>query len=414
MSSFAAMRWNRKRRWFALTSASALLAACGTGSGPTVTDTPPVITVAGVADGGMYAGPVAVTIAIDRGSYQATLDGLPFSSGDTVRTPGAHTLNVVARVNLATSSEAIHFSLQQPAGGELIVRMFNLGANDAGGGGDAILVSDSSAAGMFNVMIDAGPAGANASDPGFVEQQLQSLGIDTLQLLLLTHAHSDHYGGMAPILSGTTVRRFLYNGQVRNLSSYNSVVAQAEGTADSVIVVHALRYYTLGYAAEPARLTLLPPLASYLGTTTDSSTLINDGSVGARLVLGSFSMLFTGDAEVEANANWMAHYDSLVRHVTVLKVGHHGANNAIFDNGYDGTSTWLSVTDPAVSLISGNGTTHPRLHALGALLGYPGNRTYCTDVHGNITVRITRDGSYTVSVEKNAGMDCVPGSEATT
>jgi hypothetical protein len=35
-------------------------------------------------------------------------------------------------------------------------------------------------------------------------------------------------------------------------------------------------------------------------------------------------------------------------------------------------------------------------------------------VHGDITVRVSPNGEYAVSVEKNQGMDCVPGSEATT
>jgi competence protein ComEC len=403
----------RKSRW-RLSAALTVVTACSGGNPAGSTPTPPTITISGVTEGASYDGPVAVTISIDRGAYQATLDGVPFASGDIVSTPGDHVLSVTAHINLASTTRDVHFTVRPPEGGALIVRMFNLGANDAGGGGDAILVSDSSAAGMFNVMIDAGPAGANASDPGFVERQLAALHIDTLALLLLTHAHSDHYGGMAPILSGVTVLRFLYNGQVRNLSSYNAVISQAQVTADSVIVVRALRSYQLGHAASPASLTLIPPLTTYLGASTDSSTLINDGSVGARLTLGTFSMLFTGDAEVEANQNWMAHDDSLIRNVTVLKVGHHGANNAIFDNGFNGTSTWLATTHPAISLISGNGTTHPRVNALGALLGYPGNRTYCTNVHGTITVRVTRSGDYTVSVERNADKQCVPGSEATT
>ncbi|MGH7581727.1 MAG: ComEC/Rec2 family competence protein [Gemmatimonadales bacterium] len=395
-------------------AAALACAACGSGNPATGTDTPPTITVAGIADGVTYGGPVAILISIDRGAYQATLDGAPFASGDTVRTPGAHTLTVTAHVSVAVATTTVHFTLRGPDGGALIVRMFNLGANDAGGGGDAILVTDSSAAGMMHVMIDAGPAGANAADPGFVARQLTALHVDTLAILLLTHAHSDHYGGMPAILSAMKVRRFFYNGQIRNLSSYNSVISQASAVADSVIVVSAQREYDLGFASTPAHLTLIPPLATYLGSSTDSSTLINDGSIGARLSLGTFTMLFTGDAEVEANANWMAHFMSLIRDVTVLKVGHHGANNAIFDNGFNGTSTWLTETAPRISLISGNGTTHPRINALNRLLAQVNDRTYCTNVHGDITLRVTRAGDYTVSVERNAGADCVPGTDATT
>jgi hypothetical protein len=39
---------------------------------------------------------------------------------------------------------------------------------------------------------------------------------------------------------------------------------------------------------------------------------------------------------------------------------------------------------------------------------------YCTNVHGMITIRVTRAGTFTTSVEKNATLDCQPGTTATT
>jgi competence protein ComEC len=358
---------------------------------------------------------VTITIRVDRGAYSATLDDRPFLSGATVSTPGAHTLDVVARASVADTAAAhVHFTIAAPSGGALIIRMFDLGANESGGGGDAMLVTDSSAAGMTNVMIDAGPAGVNASDPGYVVRQLAQLHVDTLALMLLTHAHADHYGGMPAILSATRVQRFLYNGQVRSLSSYAGVISQARTVADSVIVVNANRTYDLGHSAQPAHLVLLPPLPTYLSIDTDSGTLLNDGSVGAHLSLGTFTMFFTGDSEVEATARWRTQFSAFTTNISVLKVGHHGANNAIFDNGFSGASSWLTQTSPEVSIVSANGTTHPRINALNRLLAQPGDRTYCTNVHGTIELRVTRTGTYTVQVQRNADKNCVPGTEATT
>jgi beta-lactamase superfamily II metal-dependent hydrolase len=181
-----------------------------------------------------------------------------------------------------------------------------------------------------------------------------------------------------------------------------------------MIVVSALRDYTLGLAATPAHLTIVPPLATYLGTSTDDGDHLNDGSVGARLQLGTFTMFFTGDGEVEANNHWRTSFADLIHNVTVLKVGHHGANNAIFDDGFSGTSTWLGQVIPQISIVSGNGTSHPRINALARLLAQPGNLTYCTNVHGNITIRISRTGDFALAVARNAGKPCVSGSEATT
>ncbi|HEX6558720.1 MAG TPA: hypothetical protein VF021_04640, partial [Longimicrobiales bacterium] len=163
-----------------------------------------------------------------------------------------------------------------------------------------------------------------------------------------------------------------------------------------------------------AQVTVIPPLPSYITQDTDDGTMLNEGSLGMQLKRGSFEMFFTGDGEVEATARWRTAFASLSQDVEALKVGHHGANNAIFDNGFSGASSWLAHTSPEVAVISANGTTHPRINALNALLTLSNLRTYCTNVHGEIVIRVTGTGSYTVSTEKNANAVCVAGSQATT
>ncbi|MFW5947549.1 MAG: ComEC/Rec2 family competence protein, partial [Gemmatimonadota bacterium] len=295
----------------------------------------------------------------------------------------------------------------------LIVRMFDLGPNDAGGGGDAILVTDSAQGLQAHVLIDAGPAGADAGDPGFVADRLQALGVTSLEALILTHAHSDHFDGIPPVLSSVAVDRFIYSGQARSYSGYNNVVAQAENRADTVIIPTELLPLSLT-GDGGSTITVVPPLDAYLDDADAGSSELNDGSIGARLERGAFSAFFTGDGEVEANTRWRRDYGSLSADVEVLKVGHHGANDAIFDNGFDGSSTWLEHTDPEIILISANGTTHPREHALTMILDRTNTRTYCTHVHGDIEVRVDVAGSRTVVVERNEDQDCVPGTGATT
>ncbi len=124
-------------------------------------------------------------------------------------------------------------------------------------------------------------------------------------------------------------------------------------------------------------------------------------------------LFFTGDGEVAANQRWRTQFAGRTGSVTVLKVGHHGANDAVFDNGFNGTSSWLTHSAPEVAVISANGVTHPRVNAIDRLLGLPQTRTYCTNVHGDIEIRIGERGGLLVTVERNASSDCVPGSDAT-
>jgi beta-lactamase superfamily II metal-dependent hydrolase len=142
--------------------------------------------------------------------------------------------------------------------------------------------------------------------------------------------------------------------------------------------------------------------------------MLNEGSLGTSLRRGTFSMFFTGDGEVEANQRWRSTFATWSGNVSVLKVGHHGANNAVFDNGFSGASAWLAHTSPEVAVISANGRTHPRRNALNAILAVPQSATYCTSVHGEIVIRVAESGAYAVTAQRNPDQDCVPGAEADT
>lgn len=297
--------------------------------------------------------------------------------------------------------------------GALILRVFDLGENENGGGGDALLVTDSTAAGQRHVLIDAGPAGAGGVDLDYVAGRLAGLGVDTLDALILTHAHTDHFDGMSDVLDRVHVRAFYYNGQVRSFFRYQNLITQAQTDADSRVAVTQPIDFDLGTSAG-TRVRILSPMPTWLNDANAGSTEINDGSLGTRVVRGAFSLFVAGDGEVGANLRWRTMFPNDTRNVTALKVGHHGANDAVFDNGSFGTSTWLAHTNPQLQLISANATSHPRVRALSALLGQT-SRTYCTPVHGDIVVRIDDAGAnWSVSVQRNPAADCVPGRDATT
>ena len=391
-----------------------LVAACsGGGDGGTgPSDVAPTITVSGVSEGGTFDAPVTVSVSVDRGSYEATLDGQSFTSGTAVVFPGEHVLVVNARSGASTATRTVRFTVRL-VGRLLSVRMFNLGDNDSGGGGDALLLTDSSATSIRYGLIDAGPEGLNGANPAYVAQRLQALGVTRLDFVQLTHAHADHYAGLPAVLSSTIpVTRFVYNGQQRALASYESLINSARVRADSVIVPTAVRPLQLG--ADAATLRVIPPLGQYLANPAADSRELNEGSLGISLERGTFRMFFTGDGEVEANNRWRTSFATFSANLVVLKAGHHGANDAVFDNGLNGNSAWLAHTRPQTVIVSANGRSHPRMNALAAILSIAPKTTYCTSVHGDITVRILDSGQYEVRVQKNAESTCVRGSEATT
>lgn len=399
-------------------------AACGNGNGGGTAPppTPPTITVLAetggssvpLADGASLSPPVRLDITVDRGTLNATLNGVTYFSGNEITQPGAYTLSVTARDGTATATLTRSFTLAFTGASVLTIRVLDLGANEEGGGGDAILLSDSSAGALRHALVDAGPRGSGASDTTYVRDRLTQLGVATLEAMILSHAHGDHFGAMGPVLRADSVVEFLYNGQVRNFGAYNGLLSTAQGRADASNAVTSTRTLPLGGTASPTVLAVLPPLGTYIADGNADASQINEGSLGVAVSKGAFRMFLTGDGEVEANGRWRTAFASSTASLDVLKAGHHGANDAVFDNGFNGPSAWLDHTDPDVVVISSNGESHPRINALNAYLGLPATRTYCTSVHGEITIRVDEAGAYTVSVERQASADCVPGSGATT
>lgn len=404
---------SRKSKYPLILLASIAVAACGgdsTGPAPAT----PAITVVGVQQGQTYNTGVTITFTADRGSYEATLNGQPFASGATVSAPGTYTLIVSARNGAAVATRTIQFTIGGTAGaGVTVIRLINLGSNDSGGGGDAILISDSTGTGVRYALIDAGPAGTGGSDFGFVSRRLTALGVDSLEFVMLTHAHGDHYLGLTSVLQRGGVKRFIYNGQIRSLTSYETVISTARARVGDagMVIPTAVTSFQLGTGAIAS---VIPPLPNFISQDTDDGDLLNEGSLGMQLKRGAFEMFFTGDGEVQANVRWRTTFADFSRDVDVLKVGHHAANNAIFDNGFSGVSSWLDHTSPDIAVISANGVTHPRINALNALLTRSNLKTYCTNVHGEIVIRVTGQGTPAVTVEKNPNAVCVRGSEATT
>lgn len=404
--------WRRDTAAAVLTIAMLLSASCG--DEPVVVEDAPVITVSGVSAGEISFAPVTITIAVDKGTFAATLNGRPFDSGGTVSQPAEYTLDVTATAGGRSSSVSVEFRIALAEPTRLIVRLFDLGANESGGGGDAILLTDSSSAGMRHALVDAGPAGRDGADVGLVYRKLDSLGVDTLDAMILTHAHSDHFGGMEPVLRNLMVRQFYANGQVRNYAPYDSLTALAQLRAQQYAVPSNLVERALGVGDSASILVVIPPLTTFLGNAAASSSEINDGTIGSLVELGSFRMFLAGDGEVLANERWRTQYAAQSASVSVLKVGHHGGNDALFDGGIAGSSAWLDHSNPRAAVVSANGTTHPRINALAALLALPRLMVYCTNVHGDITIRVTQAGAFEVRVARNHEQVCTAGSEATT
>ena len=238
------------------------------------------------------------------------------------------------------------------------------------GQGDAVLIRTPDGR---TALVDAGE-----SDPG---QHLRARGVERIDLLVASHPHEDHIGGLGDVIGSFPVRAFLDNGVVHDTQTYHRVEATVEAHPSITYLGPQPRSIALGDAS-------IEVLAA-----DPSPNNVNDGSVKLLVRYGKFSVLLTGDAETGALDHLVS--TGTVPDVTVLKASHHGS-----DNGF--TEGLLAAAQPDVVVISvgsRNAYDHPGGLALSAYHAATGD-VYRTDLDGSVRVRGFRDGRFRVATER--------------
>ncbi|MXY45496.1 MAG: DUF4131 domain-containing protein [Chloroflexi bacterium] len=204
-----------------------------------------------------------------------------------------------------------------------------------------------------------------------------------LDLIVATHPHSDHIGGLPLVLERYEVgaileRRIEYDSAVYEAWARSVAAEEAQGAV--VIQARAGQVVTLG---EGTRLEALwPPYDLSLGTASDT----DNASVVLRLVHGDVSILLTGDIFTEAERTLVASGAALDS--DALKVAHHGSDSS-------STLEFLSAVSPAIAVVSvgaDNRFGHPDASVVERLREFVGeDGLYLTAEHG--TVELISDGA---------------------
>ncbi|MFL5899796.1 MAG: ComEC/Rec2 family competence protein [Solirubrobacterales bacterium] len=233
------------------------------------------------------------------------------------------------------------------------------------GQGDAILLQP---AGAPAVLVDGGPPGDD------LVAKLRSAGVGRLGAAIVTHEQSDHAGGIEELLGHFPVARLAYARLSRDLRDE----AEASGAAPARIAEgDTLRSGRL-------RIEVLWPPPELL-----AEPLAGDPNAQALVLLArwrDFSMLLTADAEAEAVPIDPGPVD-------VLKVAHHGSEDAGLDGLLDRIGPRLAV----ISVGADNPYGHPTAAPL-AILAAHHVATLRTDRDGTIVLDVSRA---TVGIRRN-------------
>ncbi|MBM7635058.1 ComEC/Rec2 family competence protein [Geomicrobium sediminis] len=239
------------------------------------------------------------------------------------------------------------------------------------GQGDSTLLRDQET----TILIDTG----RHDDPAVLEY-LEADGVQDIDLLILTHPHADHIGQADVILENYDVEEVWMNGQEHTSATYERVIdavleseaAYEEPSPGDVATIGGFEFEVLN----PYELT----------------SNLNDGSLAMRVTYDGVSVLFTGDAEREAEENMMQQPELL--NADVFHVGHHGSSTS---NGEE----FLQAVDPEVAIYSADvdseyGHPHDKVVERFEDLGI---ELFGTAEHGEVYV-IIQDGEWELFSER--------------
>ncbi len=169
------------------------------------------------------------------------------------------------------------------------------------------------------IMIDAAPR-TDTYNAGIrmVWPKLRQMGINEIDVLVISHPDLDHAGGMAGIAERVPIHHVVASARFRDHAQLQTELSAARLSPSWISSPSRIRPYGLRF---------------YPGSDHGSE---NMGSLLTVVQMGSQKVAFSGDAPAEVEQAWI---NQLVDRSTILKAGHHGSGNSTSD-------AWLKHHQP--------------------------------------------------------------------
>lgn len=215
------------------------------------------------------------------------------------------------------------------------------------------------------LIIDTAKAGYNGGKSVaeiLILKYLLNRGIKEIDTIIITHFDNDHCGGAVDLMNGIKVNKIYVNDLKHKSAQAQEIYKTAKKQNVQLI---------LGENNQEIFNNNGLIIKNYVSSIKGVGD--NENSILTYLCYNNFSMLFTGDAGIEPLKEIK---NSIPTPITVLKVGHHGANGVI-------NKDLAEYLKPQISLISvgENKFGHPSVYTLATLRQ---SRIFRTDIHNSI------------------------------
>jgi competence protein ComEC len=209
-----------------------------------------------------------------------------------------------------------------------------------------------------------------------VSPYLWSRRVRRLDVVVLSHAHSDHMGGMPAVLRNFRPRE-LWVSIDPNSDAYRTLIKEANDLGVQVRHLYAGDEVVWGGTLA----SILAPEPNY----TNLGQPVNNDSLVLKLQYKKSSVLLEGDAEAPSEHSMLTH--GRVTQVTLLKIGHHGSRTSTTQEFFNAAAP----KDAVVSVGKGNTFGHPRYEVIERIAAAR-TKLYRTDEFGLTTFLLGPDG----------------------
>lgn len=229
-----------------------------------------------------------------------------------------------------------------------------------------------------NILID----GGGSKDPDYdigekiLVPYLLDRRIKTLDYVIISHFDEDHATGVAQILGKIDVSSIILTRQLEENDIYRHILSIAKEKKIKLIYVKEGDVLKIG----GIKISIIHPENKLM-----INNPMNNNSIVCKVEYNSFSMLLTGDIEMEAEELILRKNINLK--ADVLKVAHHGSKTST-------TGEFLKAINPKVALIGvgkNNNFGHPSNEVI-QRLKENGTRIYRTDESGEISITVNKKG----------------------
>jgi competence protein ComEC len=216
------------------------------------------------------------------------------------------------------------------------------------------------------VVVDVG------GDPKAIDRCLSDLHIKRIPVLLLTHFHADHVGGLEGAIGNRKV------GQIRvsPLSDPPNTTDFVHGVLSNLNLESSVMTYPERFVVNGVSVTCIWPSELILGEGSDA----NNASVAIAVQVNGVSILLTGD--IEPPAQEMIARELPVIDFDVIKVAHHGSSYQSSD-----FADWANAEIATISVGEDNDYGHPAPETI-SLYELTGSRVFRTDRDGDIAIYV--------------------------